>query len=994
MAFFTTTPSSRCCLVVCNITHAGRLPDVLASVHTNNVLVCATTKHPFSPSSSKTDFSFVTPLSNTEAQQAETQGADDAAAAPAPVEDDEPQTSASQRKKEKRNKKKKGKGNSFDDEDEKDFGLGGGLPGADGVAGEEEVADEAPAMSASQRKKEKRNKKKQSKQTDVDEEGDAAVGEAEVEEEEEEEVEEEQSAAAKSGKAGGFGALFAASDDGDDDADAGGTEDAAAQEGEAPEAAAAAEEEPAAEVVEEAAPAPAEDDAEAPARLSKEDRKRLKAERKAAKQKAAGGGGAPAEEAAAPAAVDPATPQADVAEEEEQAGGAAAAPVADPDPESEPKPEAKAKAEAAPVKLTKEERKRLKAERKAAKKQALVAAEQPAEKGRATDLDLNFTLTQRVDPANLEDGATNIKVDAFSLSARGKELFVNAELHIVAGRKYGVLGPNGHGKTTLLRHIAERKFHFPANIDILLCEQEVAANELGAFEAVLSSDEKRTELLEEEKRLLAASEAGDPDVAGEKTIQEQLTDCYDNLRAIGADAAPGRARKILNGLGFTNEMMERPTNQFSGGWRMRVSLARALFIEPTCLILDEPTNHLDLNAVIWLDDYLSKWKKTLLIVSHDQDFLDNVCTDMVHVEMRKLDYYRGNYSSFKKMQKQKRREYEKKYKKQQDDLKRLKSKGQSKKSAEAKVKKDPNSRMAKGKKKGAQKGQQDDAVEEDTSSDLLQRYREYVVNFDFVDPPKLSPPILGISEVSFKYTPDADWLFQGLEFGIDMNSRIAIVGNNGVGKSTFLKLLTGENEPTVGRVERNHKLKIGVFNQHSAEILGDNESPAEYLQRVHDMSIEEGRRNLGRFGLEKHAHTIPMRDLSGGQKARVAFADLANKEPDILILDEPTNNLDLESIDALIDALQKFEGAVILVSHDARLICEAECELYECADQAMTKFNGEFYDYRQMILDRLDDDDVEEVEGRRVDVGAAVAARQAEAAGILEVDDGTDEVWG
>ena len=637
----------------------------------------------------------------------------------------------------------------------------------------------------------------------------------------------------------------------------------------------------------------------------------------------------------------------------------------------------------------------MKAERKAAKKKALAGdADAPQEAGRATDLDLNFTLTQRVDPANLEEGVVNIKVDAFSLSARGKELFVNAELHIVAGRKYGVLGPNGHGKTTLLRHIAERKFQFPASIDILLCEQEVSANELGAFEAVLSADVERTTLLAEEARLLAASEAGEADVPGQETNSEKLTKVYENLQAIGADAAPGKARKILNGLGFTNEMMERPTNQFSGGWRMRVSLARALFIEPTCLILDEPTNHLDLNAVIWLDDYLSKWKKTLLIVSHDQDFLDNVCTDMVHVEMRKLDYYRGNYSSFKKMQKQKRREYEKKYKKQQDDLKRLKSKGQSKKSAEAKVKKDPNSRMAKGKKKGASKGQQDDAVE-DESSDLLARYKEYVVNFDFVDPPKLSPPILGISEVSFKYSADADWLFQGLEFGIDMNSRIAIVGNNGVGKSTFLKLLTGENEPTLGRVERNHRLKIGVFNQHSAEILGDNESPAEYLQRVHDMSIEEGRRNLGRFGLEKHAHTIPMRDLSGGQKARVAFADLANKEPDILILDEPTNNLDLESIDALIDALQKFEGAVILVSHDARLICEAECTLYECADQAMTKFDGEFYDYRQMILDRLDDDDgVEEVEGRRVDVKSAVAARAAEAAGAVLADDGADEVWG
>lgn len=425
---------------------------------------------------------------------------------------------------------------------------------------------------------------------------------------------------------------------------------------------------------------------------------------------------------------------------------------------------------------------------------------------------------------------------------------------------------------------------------------------------------------------------------------------------------------------------------------MRVSLARALFIEPTLLILDEPTNHLDLNAVIWLDDYLSRWKKTLLIVSHDQDFLDNVCTDMVHVEMKKLDYYRGNYSSFKKMRIQKRREYEKKYKKQQDDLKRLKSKGQSKAKAEAKVTKDPNARMAKG--KGKNKGQVDEANESEEVV-LLDRYREYEVNFDFVDPPKLQPPILGISEVSFKYNPESDWLFQNMEFGLDMNSRIAIVGNNGVGKSTFLKLLTGENIPTIGRVERNHKLKIGVFNQHSGEILGDDNSPAEYLIREHDMTIEEARKNLGRFGLEKHAHMIPMRDLSGGQKARVAFADLANKEPDMLILDEPTNNLDLESIDALIDALQKFEGGVIIVSHDARLICEAECELFVCEDQAVTKWPKLFDDYREMILDRLEDDDVEEVEGRRVDVKAAVDARNDATAGRVDHDDGCgDEVWG
>jgi len=261
------------------------------------------------------------------------------------------------------------------------------------------------------------------------------------------------------------------------------------------------------------------------------------------------------------------------------------------------------------------------------------------------------------------------------------------------------------------------------------------------------------------------------------------------------------------------------------------------------------------------------------------------------------------------------------------------------------------------------------------------------VNFDFLDPPELSPPILGISDVCFKYTPDSPWLFKELEFGIDMNSRIAIVGNNGVGKSTFLKLLTGENIATTGVVNRNHRLRIGTFSQHSADALGKGESPAQFLMREHNMDMQDARKNLGRFGLESHAHTIEMENLSGGQKARVAFADLANKEPDILILDEPTNNLDIESIDALIDSLRQYKGGVVLVSHDARLILEAECQLFVCEDQTITLYDGEFEDYKQMILDRLDDDDEELEEGRRVGFERVKEV-------VVQHDDGADEVWG
>eukprot|EP00056_Hartaetosiga_gracilis_P006541 m.97446 g.97446 ORF g.97446 m.97446 type:complete len:714 (+) comp12496_c1_seq4:1163-3304(+) len=573
----------------------------------------------------------------------------------------------------------------------------------------------------------------------------------------------------------------------------------------------------------------------------------------------------------------------------------------------------------------------------------------------------NFSLTQRAGTGEFIEGATDINIDSFSIAAKGKDLFVNAQLKITAGRRYGLIGPNGHGKTTLLNHIAERKLHFPPNIDTLLCKQEVTANDMSAVEVVLSADEKRTDLLEKEKVLTEKLEKKHTDA-----VQQQLDEVYTEMRILNVDAAEGKARKILAGLGFSTEMQNRATKNFSGGWRMRVSLAQALFIEPTLLLLDEPTNHLDLNAVIWLDNYLSKWKKTLLIVSHDQDFLDNVCTDIVHLDMKKLRYYRGNYTMFKKMYKQKRREMQKAYELQQRELRKLKKGGQSKDKAESKARE---KRAAKEKKGGKQKnkGQQHDEDDDMGQMELLERPRDYVVQFKFPLPPELSPPILGIYDASFRYSEKSDWLFEGLDIGIDMDSRIAIVGNNGVGKSTLLKLLTGENTPVKGEVRRNHRLRIGVYNQHSGEQLGREETPVDYLQREFNLSYQNTRKILGQYGLASHAHTIKMKNLSGGQKSRVAFAQLSLREPDILILDEPTNNLDIESIDALVDAINEYTGGVVIVSHDARLILETNCEMYECASRNCIRFDGDFNDYRETVLERLEDEDVVEVEGRVIE---------------------------
>jgi ATP-binding cassette, subfamily F, member 1 len=497
-----------------------------------------------------------------------------------------------------------------------------------------------------------------------------------------------------------------------------------------------------------------------------------------------------------------------------------------------------------------------------------------------SELDSNFTMSQAHKTGGQKaamEHAVDIKVENFTISAKGNELFVNANLLIANGRRYGLVGPNGHGKTTLLRHLANRAFDIPPNIDVLLCEQEVVADDYSAVETVLRADVKRTQLLEESKQLEADIENGN------LKVQERLNDVYAELKAIGADSAEPRARRILAGLGFSKSMQNRATKNFSGGWRMRVSLARALFVEPTLLLLDEPTNHLDLNAVIWLDNYLQGWKKTLLIVSHDQSFLDNVCNEIIHLDNKKLYYYKGNYSMFKKMFVQKRREMIKEYEKQEKRIKELKAHGQSKKAAEKKTK----NSLSKKQEKGKSKNQKED-LDDEKPVELLSKPKDYIVKFSFPDPPPLQPPILGLHDVTFGFE-DQKLLFINVEFGIDLSSRIAIVGPNGVGKSTFLKLLVGELDPNKGDQRRNHRLRIGRFDQHSGEHLTAEETPSEYLIRLFNLPYEKARKQLGTFGLVSHAHTIKMKDLSGGQKARVAMAELCLAAPDVLILDEPTN---------------------------------------------------------------------------------------------------------
>uniref|UniRef100_A0A914WRZ6 ABC transporter domain-containing protein n=1 Tax=Plectus sambesii TaxID=2011161 RepID=A0A914WRZ6_9BILA len=542
------------------------------------------------------------------------------------------------------------------------------------------------------------------------------------------------------------------------------------------------------------------------------------------------------------------------------------------------------------------------------------------------------------------ENAVDIKVDNFDISASGKQLFNKASLTIAFGRRYGLVGPNGMGKTTLLKHIAARKLTIPPNIDVLYCEQEIEVDRTSAIDTVVKSDKKRMALLDEEVELIKQLEAGDVKAG------ERLKEVAEELRDIGADAAEPKARRILAGLGFSRKMQEKAVEDFSGGWRMRISLARALFLEPTLLMLDEPTNHLDLNAVIWLDNYLQTWKKTLLIVSHDSGFLDSVCTDIMHLHEQKLFYYKGNYTSFKKMHVQKLKEHQKAYETQQKQLAAMKKSGKSSKQATEDMKKtlqNKQNKQQKGKKTSAAIGDEDDAP----PVELVARWKEYNVKFAFPDPPKLAPPILGLHGVTFGYGDSV--LFKNVEFGVDMTSRVAIVGPNGVGKSTLLKLLYGKIQPQTGEVRKHRQLKIGWFDQHSNESLNIEQAPVEYLGQKFNLDYQLARKCLGTVGLPGHSHTVKIKDLSGGQKSRVALAELSLSAPDMLILDEPTNNLDIESIEALAEAIETYGGGVVMVTHDERLIRQTSCQLWVVENQDIAEIDGDFDDYRKELLDAL-----------------------------------------
>ncbi|KAL2932492.1 ABC transporter F family member 4 [Bienertia sinuspersici] len=557
-----------------------------------------------------------------------------------------------------------------------------------------------------------------------------------------------------------------------------------------------------------------------------------------------------------------------------------------------------------------------------------------------------------------DDADANVKditLENFSVSARGKELLKNASLKISHGKRYGLVGPNGKGKSTLLKLLAWRKVPVPKNIDVLLVEQEIVGDDRTAIEAVVAANEELVRL-RKEAALLQEGSVDEEDVnddTGGDDAGEKLAEVYEQLNLLGADAAESQASKILAGLGFTKAMQERTTKSFSGGWRMRISLARALFMQPTLLLLDEPTNHLDLRAVLWLEEYLCRWKKTLIVVSHDRDFLNSVSNEIIHLHDMKLHLYRGNFDDFESGYEQRRKEMNKKYEVYEKQMKAAKRSGNQ--AQQQKVKERAKFAVKEASKKKAKgKVEEDEVVQEAPS-----KWRDYTVEFHFPEPTELTPPLLQLIEVSFSYPSRPDFRLSDVDVGIDMGTRVAIVGPNGAGKSTLLNLLAGDLSPSEGEVRRSQKLRIGRYSQHFVDLLTMDETPVQYLLRLHPdqegMSKQEAvRAKLGKFGLPSHNHLTPIAKLSGGQKSRVVFTSISMSKPHILLLDEPTNHLDMQSIDALADALDEFSGGVVLVSHDSQLIsrvCEDEerSQLWIVDNGTVRTFPGTFEEYKEEL---------------------------------------------
>ncbi|KAM5277195.1 ATP-binding cassette sub-family F member 3 isoform 2-T3 [Hipposideros larvatus] len=527
----------------------------------------------------------------------------------------------------------------------------------------------------------------------------------------------------------------------------------------------------------------------------------------------------------------------------------------------------------------------------------------------------------------------DVRIENFDVSFGDRVLLAGADVNLAWGRRYGLVGRNGLGKTTLLKMLATRSLRVPAHISLLHVEQEVAGDDTPALQSVLESDTVREDLLRQERELSALIAAG----RAEGAEAAQLAEIYAKLEEIEADKAPARASVILAGLGFTPKMQQQPTREFSGGWRMRLALARALFARPDLLLLDEPTNMLDVRAILWLENYLQTWPSTILVVSHDRNFLNAIATDIIHLHSQRLDGYRGDFETFIKTKQERLLNQQREYEAQQQYrqhiqvfIDRFRYNANRASQVQSKIK------ML------------------DKLPKLKPVDKELEVVMKFPDGfEKFSPPVLQLDEVDFYYDPK-HVIFSRLSVSADLESRICVVGENGAGKSTMLKLLMGDLTPVQGIRHAHRNLKIGYFSQHHVDQLDLNVSAVELLAcKFPGRPEEEYRHQLGRYGISGELAMRPVASLSGGQKSRVAFAQMTMPCPNFYILDEPTNHLDMETIEALGHALNSFRGGVILVSHDERFIRLVCRELWVCEGGGVTRVEGGFDQYRALLQEQF-----------------------------------------
>ena len=518
-----------------------------------------------------------------------------------------------------------------------------------------------------------------------------------------------------------------------------------------------------------------------------------------------------------------------------------------------------------------------------------------------------------------------LHVNDMTFRLGGRVLFEKATLHLPQGRKMGLVGRNGTGKTTLFRmilgdaHPDEGSVRVRPSARIGTVTQEAPSGAASLLDTVLAADTERSALLAE------AETVKDP---------MRIAEIHNRLADIDAQTAPARAARILSGLGFDEAAQARACSEFSGGWRMRVALAATLFSRPDFLLLDEPTNHLDLEAAMWLETYLATWPGTLLVISHDRTMLNKVVDEIAHLSEQKLTRYAGNYDRFERTRRERMTQQVKLQAKQLSEQRRIQS-FVDRFRAKATKAKQAQSRM----KMLARMEPIASVVEDKTTT------------FNFPDPAPLSPPLIAMDEVSVGY--GAEPILKNLDLRIDMDDRIGLIGANGNGKSTLIKMLADRLKPQAGKIIKSSKLKIGYFAQHQQEELNLNESPFQHMARIMPMATEtKVRSHLGRFGFSGDLANSKVEVLSGGEKARLLFALMSTEAPHILFLDEPTNHLDVDAREALVQALNEYDGAIVLVTHDSHLIDLVCDRLWLVADGACKPFEGDLDAYAGLLMEQ------------------------------------------